>query len=127
MILCAFERLLYPQKSGTATKMWGKRPKIEEIMDIEAIITFFLFIVWQWLIYEKYSIFYKDFEKQHRGTQKTTRTQNLGPVGFIGKNGEKAIPDIGNFLGFKSLENDVLRLEIGKTHQNSKICKRNSF
>ena len=52
-----------------------------------------------------------------------TRTKN----GWIGKNGEKAIPDIGNFLGFKSLENDVLRLEIGKTHQNSKICKRNSF
>ena len=40
----------------------------------QSSITFFLDVVWRWLIYEKCCQLSELFEKQHRGTQKMTRT-----------------------------------------------------
>ena len=101
-------------------QMWSK---MTILMEFQVPITFFLLIGWRRLIYEKNSKFYELFEKQHRGTQKLTRTPEISLVGFIAKNGQKPICHTSNFFDYKLPKNDVLMLEIAKTHQNSKKCR----
>ena len=47
-------------------------------MEFQMAITFFLGVVWKKRKYVSFRDFYEVCEKQHRGTQKMTRTQNLG-------------------------------------------------
>ena len=51
--------------------------------EFQTQITFFLWVGWGWLIYEKCCKFDELFENQHRGTQKTTRTPNISPWSHI--------------------------------------------
>ena len=69
------------------------------LMELQVLITFVVLIGWRRPIYEKDSNFYELFEKQHRGTQKSTHTQNIALVGFTSKSGQKAISDSPIFWG----------------------------
>ena len=86
-------------------------------------VTFYLRIVWRWLIYEKCCILYELSEKQHRGTQETTRTPYFPYVDKVSKNGFRAIlssyPEISIF-GLLTMN---LSLEILSFDPNPKIVR----
>ena len=93
-----FDAYCFSEKVGGSPYFGLKWLKYAILTGIEVPITFLSLIGWRRLIYEKDSKFRELFENQHRGTQKTTRTQNIDNVGFTWKSGQKAISHIRGFL-----------------------------
>ena len=99
-------------------------PKNEEIMDFHMTVTFFLWMLRRWPIYEKDSKFHELFKNWHHISPNILHTQEISFVGSVSKLCPKPIRRVQNLLGRIWLIYDVLTLKIAKTYQNPNFCQR---
>ena len=88
------------------------------MMNFQTVITFLLWMLRRWPIYENDFKFYELSKNPHHVTPNSMHTQNFSFVGLVAKLCEKPILHTQNLLGRIWLINDVLTFKIAKTYHN---------